>query len=96
MLSPYEDRDLVTFVVNNMDPLNPAVKRVKRAWISIVKIDQEWGKKNILAKEPYFLWVKERARVVKIPFQFYSLSFSLMPEPKLILQEDVDKLTNKI
>lgn len=52
MLSPPEHRDIMPFIVNNVDPLNSGVKRVKRAWESIVRIDQEWGKKNILAKEP--------------------------------------------
>lgn len=96
MLSPPKDRDLVPFTVNNMDPLNSAVKIGKRAWTSIVWIDQEWGKKNILAKEPYFVWVKERALVVKMPFLYDSSLFPLMPESEPILQEDVDKLTYKI
>lgn len=52
MFSPPEDRVLVPFIVNNVDPLNSAVKIVKRAWTSIFKIDQEWGKNNILSKEP--------------------------------------------
>lgn len=72
MLSPPEYRDLIPFVINNMDPLNSAVKRMKKSWTSIVLIDQEWGKKNILAKEPYFVWVKERGRVVKMPFLYDS------------------------
>lgn len=63
---------------------------------SIIQIDKEWGKKNILAKEPYFVWVKERARVVKMPFLFYPSSFSLVPKHEPILQEDMEKLTDKI
>ena len=78
-----------------MDPLDSNVKRVRKAWTSIVRIDHEWGKKNILAKEPYYVWVNERARVVKMLFLFDPSSFSLMPEPEPILQEDMDKLTNQ-
>lgn len=58
MMSAPEDRDLVSFIVNNVDPFNPPVKSVNRAWTNIVNIEQEWGKKNILTKEPYFLWMK--------------------------------------
>lgn len=36
MLSPLEDRDLVPFIVNIMDPLNSAVKTVKKARTSII------------------------------------------------------------
>lgn len=42
------------------------MKRVARTSTSIIWIDQEWGKKNILAKEPYFVLLKERARIVRI------------------------------
>lgn len=42
------------------------------------------------------MWVKERARVVKIPFFFYPSSFLLVPKPGPILQEDMDILTDKI
>lgn len=96
MLSLPEDRDLVPFIVNNVGPLNSAMKIVKRAWTCIVIIYQEWGKKKILAKEPYFMWVKEQALFVKMPFLFDPSSFPLMPEPEPILQEDMDKITNKI
>lgn len=64
MLSPPKDKDLMPFIINNMDPLNPVGK--------------------------------EQARIVKMPFFFESSSFPLMSEPEPILQEDVDKLTNKI
>ena len=54
------------------------------------------GQKNILTKEPYFQWVRERYLFVKMPLLYDPSSFLLMPEPEPILQEDVDKLTNQI
>ncbi|XP_050893147.1 uncharacterized protein LOC127098561 [Lathyrus oleraceus] len=96
MTSPPEERDFIPFVINTMDPLDSNVKRVRKSWTSIVRIDNEWGKKNILAKEPYYVWVKERARIIKVPFLFYPYSFPLMPEPEPVLQEDMDKLTSQI
>jgi hypothetical protein len=42
------------------------MKSVTRSWTSIIWIDLVWGKKNILAKEPYFAWIKERARIARI------------------------------
>ncbi|XP_050895337.1 uncharacterized protein LOC127101956 [Lathyrus oleraceus] len=95
ILSPPEERDFIPFVVNTVDPLNSNMKRVQKAWINIVCIDQEWGKKNILAKEPYFVWVKERARVVKISFLFYPSSFPLMPEPSLSYKRTLTSLPAK-
>lgn len=74
MLKSPKDRDLVPFIINIVDALNSTVKRVKKSWTCMIRIDQEWEKKNILAKEPYFMWVKERARVVKIPFLYDSSS----------------------
>lgn len=96
MLSPPEDRDLVPFIVNTMNPLNSTMKRVKIAWTNIFRIDQEWGKKNILANEPYFVWLRERAIFVEMHFLYDPSLFPLMPEPEPILQEDIDKLTDKI
>lgn len=64
--------------------------------MKIVRSGPELGKKNVTAKEPYVQWAKERAQISKIPFYFESSSLPEVPEPKLILQEDVDKLTSKI
>lgn len=41
------------------------------------------------------MWEKERAQIFKMPFFFEFLSFSQMLEHEPILQEDVEKLTNK-
>ncbi|XP_050908895.1 uncharacterized protein LOC127122635 [Lathyrus oleraceus] len=96
MLSPPEDQDLIPFIINTVDPLDLTVKRVRKDWTNIIRIDQEWGKKNILAKEPYFIWVKERARVVDIPLLYDSSSFPLVPKPEPILQEDMHNFIDKI
>lgn len=96
IISPPEDKDVVSFIINDVDPLNPAVRKVRRAWMKIVRIGQEWGKKNDIAKEPYTHWAREKAQIVKIPFLFKSSSFPQVPEPEPILREDVDKLIDKI
>ncbi|KAI5426826.1 hypothetical protein KIW84_032306 [Lathyrus oleraceus] len=64
--------------------------------MKIVRIGQEWGKKNDIAKETYTHWVREKAQIVKIPFFFKSSSFPKVPELEPILREDVDKLIDKI
>lgn len=46
MVSPPEDRNLLSFVINNTYPPNPAVRRLARAWTNIFIINQEWGKKT--------------------------------------------------
>ncbi|XP_050895230.1 uncharacterized protein LOC127101830 [Lathyrus oleraceus] len=53
MNGPPEDKDLVPFVINNIDPLNPIVRKVRKAWTKIVRSGSELGKKNVIAKEPY-------------------------------------------
>ncbi|KAI5412488.1 hypothetical protein KIW84_057238 [Lathyrus oleraceus] len=96
MNGPPRDEDLVPFVINNVDPLNPTVRKVRQAWTKIVRSGPELGKKNVIARESYVQWAKERAQVVKMPFYFESLSLPQAPKPEPILQEDVDKLTSKI
>lgn len=83
MLSPPKIQDLIPFIIDIMDPLSSVVKRVKKSWTSMIRIDQEWGKKKIIANEPYFMWVRERARVVKMPFLSDSSSLESVHEPIL-------------
>lgn len=94
-ISP-RDEDLVPFVINRVDPLNPAVRKVRKAWTKIVWSGPELGKKNVIANKPYVKWAKGRAQIVKIPFYFESSYLPQAPEPEPILQEDVGKLTSKI
>lgn len=93
MNSPPRDEP---FVIKSIDPLNPAVKKVRKVWTKIVRSDPKLGKKNVTAKEPYVQWAKERAQIAKILFYLEFSSLPQVPEPESILQEDVDKLTNKI
>ena len=53
MNDPPRDEDLVPFVINNIDPLNRVVRKVRKAWTKIVRSGPELGKKNVIAKEPY-------------------------------------------
>ncbi|KAI5382608.1 hypothetical protein KIW84_070156 [Lathyrus oleraceus] len=96
MDGPPKEEYLAPFVINTVDPLNPAGRKVRQAWNKIVRNGPELGKKNVIAREPYVQWEKERARVVKIPFYYESSSLPQVPEPEPILQEDVNKLTSKI
>lgn len=41
MSSPQEDQYLIPFIINIVDPLNLAIKRVRRAWTSIIHIEPE-------------------------------------------------------
>ncbi|XP_050916294.1 uncharacterized protein LOC127131412 [Lathyrus oleraceus] len=72
MNGPPRDEDLVPFIINNVDPLNPAVRKVRQAWTKIVRSGLELGKKNVITRELYVQWERERARVVKMPFYFES------------------------
>lgn len=53
MNGPPEDKDLVPFVINDINPTNPIVRRVRKAWTKIIKSGPDIGKKNIISKEPY-------------------------------------------
>lgn len=77
-VSPIKDEDLMPFILNDVDRLNPTVRIARRDWTRIIRIDQEWGKKNVIAKELYTLWEKERAQIIKMPFFFESSSFPQM------------------
>lgn len=96
MNDPPRDEDMVPFVINNVDPLNPAVRNVRKSWTKIVRSGSELGKKNVITKELYMQWAKERAQMAKIPFYFESFSLPQVPKPEMILQEDVAKLTSNI
>ncbi|KAI5408478.1 hypothetical protein KIW84_054355 [Lathyrus oleraceus] len=96
MNGPPRGEDLVPFVINNVDLLNPIVRKVRQAWAEVVRSGPELGQKNLIAREPYVQWAKQRAQVVKMPLYFESSSLPQPPEPEPILQEDVDKLTSKI
>lgn len=61
MNGPPKDEDLTPFVINNVDPINPIVRKVWKSWTKIVRSGLELGKNNVIVKEPYMQWAKERA-----------------------------------
>ncbi|KAI5447814.1 hypothetical protein KIW84_015314 [Lathyrus oleraceus] len=96
MNGPPRDEDFVPFFINNVHPLNPVVRKVRKAWTKIVKSGPEHGKKKVISKELYVQWAKGRAQIVRMPFYFESSYLPQVLELEPILQEDVDKLTSKI
>lgn len=74
---------------------NMVVRKVRRAWLKITRSRQEIGRKNIIAREPYIQWVKERAQVGKLHFFFNPLAFPPMPEPESVSMEEVEELRAK-
>lgn len=62
MNGPPRDEDLVPFVINSVDPFNPVVRKVRKAWTKIVRSGPEHGKKNVIAKELYMQGGKEEPR----------------------------------
>lgn len=96
MNGPPKEEDLAPLVINNVYQLNPVVRKVRQAWTKIVRSGLKLGKKNVIAREPYVQWAKDRARIVKTPFYCESSSLPQVSEPEPILQEDFDKLTSKI
>ncbi|XP_050902754.1 uncharacterized protein LOC127115200 [Lathyrus oleraceus] len=87
-----ETRALQPFILHDLEMSNPVMKRVRRAWLIVVREGKELGKRNTLVKEPYTKWVKERAQVIKLPYPFDPSIFPLVPEPEPILPKDVEKL----
>lgn len=53
MNGPLKEEDLVPLVINSVDPLYPAVRKVRQAWTKIVRSGPKLGKKNVIAREPY-------------------------------------------
>lgn len=48
-----KDKDLVSFVINDINPINPAVRKVRKVWTKIIRNGLELGKNNVIAKKPY-------------------------------------------
>lgn len=61
MNGPPEDKDVMPFLINEFNPTNLVVRRIRKAWTRIIRSGLNIGRKNIIAKEPYVQWVKERA-----------------------------------
>ncbi|XP_050889059.1 uncharacterized protein LOC127094244 [Lathyrus oleraceus] len=81
MSGPPKSEALEPFILHDIDADNPIVKKIKKSWKTIVRRGKEFGKRNVLVKEPYTRWLRERVQVVKIPFPFDPSIFPLVPEP---------------
>ncbi|XP_050877557.1 uncharacterized protein LOC127081333 [Lathyrus oleraceus] len=96
MNGPPNVEALEPFILHDIDTNNPIVKKIKESWKTIVRRGKEFGKRNVLVKEPYTCWVRERVQVVKLLFPFDPSIFPPVLEPESILPEDVEKLNAKI
>lgn len=78
---PQRDEALLPFFLYNSEVDNLVVKNIKRSWQAVVRKGNELGKRNIIAREPYICWVKERVKMVKLPFPSEPSIFPLVHEP---------------
>ncbi|KAI5382609.1 hypothetical protein KIW84_070157 [Lathyrus oleraceus] len=96
MDGPPDAKDLQPFVLSNIQASNPDVRAVRKAWLKVVRMGKEFGKRNILAKEPYTQWVKERVEEIQLPYILKAPALPKTPEPEPILLEDMEKLVTKV
>jgi len=96
MDGPPDAKDLQPFVLSDIQASNPDVRAVRKAWLKVVRMGKEFGKRNILAKEPYTQWVKERVEKIQLPYILKAPAFPKTPEPEPILPEDMEKLATKV
>ncbi|XP_050895549.1 uncharacterized protein LOC127102189 [Lathyrus oleraceus] len=96
MEGPPDAKDLQPFVLFDIQASNPDVRAIRKDWLKVVRKGKEFGKRNLLAKEPYTRWVKERVGEIHLPFILKASVFPKTPEPKPILPEDMEKLTTKV
>lgn len=83
-------------MLSDIQASNPDVRVVRKAWLKVVRMGKEFGKRNILAKEPYTQWVKERVEKIQLPYILKAPAFPKTPEPEPILPEDMEKLVTKV
>ncbi|XP_050874910.1 uncharacterized protein LOC127078506 [Lathyrus oleraceus] len=104
MEGPSEEKFLEAFLLHDLGVENLALfARIKKAWEKVNrKGTVDPGKKNCITKEPYFQWIKERVRSIKMPFKIETSS--LLPEPKPThvpieeaegLRDSLEKLTKE-
>lgn len=73
MNGPPKFEALEPFILHDIDADNPIVKKIKKSWKIIVRRGKEFGKRNVLVKESYTRWVRERE------FKWLSSNFHLIP-----------------
>ncbi|KAI5417924.1 hypothetical protein KIW84_042523 [Lathyrus oleraceus] len=96
MNGPPKAEALEPFILHSAEADHPMVKKIKRSWQAVIRKGKELGKRNVIAQEPYTCWVRERVQMIKLPFPFDPSIYPLVPEPKPILPEDVEKLNARI
>ncbi|XP_050877928.1 uncharacterized protein LOC127081751 [Lathyrus oleraceus] len=96
MDGPPDAKDLQPFVLSDIQASNPDVRAVRKAWLKVVRMGKEFGKRNILAKEPYTQWMKERVEKIQLPYILKAPALPKTPEPEPILPEDMEKLVTKV
>lgn len=96
MNDPPKVETLEPFILHSAEADHPMVKKIKRSWQAIIRKGKELGKRNVIAREPYTCWVRERVQMVKLPFPFDPSIYPLVPEPEPILPEDVEKLNARV
>ncbi|XP_050887708.1 uncharacterized protein LOC127092861 [Lathyrus oleraceus] len=96
MNDPPKAEALEPFILHSAEADHPTVKKIKRSWQAVIKKGKELGKRNVIAREPYTCWVRERVQMVKLPFPFDPSIYPLVPKPEPILPEDVEKLNARI
>lgn len=67
---PLDANSLDPFIMHYIGVDNPIMKKVKRSWLKVIRKSKELGKINVIAKEPYTRWMKERVQEIKLPFLF--------------------------
>ncbi|KAI5393885.1 hypothetical protein KIW84_060837 [Lathyrus oleraceus] len=94
MEGPLEARSLEAFLLLDFGVENPSLfQRIREAWKKVNRKGKvDLGRANGITKEPYFHWVKERVKMIKMPFVIRTPI--PLPEPKLthVLIEEVEEL----
>ena len=82
MEGPPEEKFLEAFLLHDLGVEDPNLfVRIKKAWEKVNRKGKaDLGKKNCITKEPYFQWIKERVRSIKMPFKIETPG--PLPEPK--------------
>ncbi|XP_050877716.1 uncharacterized protein LOC127081508 [Lathyrus oleraceus] len=104
MEEPPEEKFLEAFLLHDLGVENPTLfARIKKAWEKVNRKGMvDLGKNNCITKEPYFQWIKERVRSIKMPFKIET--YGPLPEPKPIhlpieeaegLRASLEKLTKE-